>query len=140
MRIVFDPHTLHQSKKGSITGVVYFDFGDRQFPTAGWNDFVVVIAGWWLSELDRSDWNRAGATLRFMDGPYWISAATNESADVTLHCVEDRRDAEDLGKIIVSASEIKSEVLAFARAVLQACASARIASADLDVLRGLVGN
>jgi hypothetical protein len=48
VRNVFDPNTVHQSKSGAITGVLYFEFGsNRQFPAAGWNDFVVVLANEW---------------------------------------------------------------------------------------------
>jgi hypothetical protein len=45
VRICFDPGTLRQSRSGSITGVVYFEFGpERQFPSPGWNDFVSAAA------------------------------------------------------------------------------------------------
>jgi len=52
LRICFDPGTLHRSRSGSITGVVYFEFSPgRQFRSLGWNDFVVVLASWWMVAL-----------------------------------------------------------------------------------------
>ena len=94
MRIVFDAITLHQSQRGSITGVVCFDFGERrQFPEADWNDFVVVIAGWWITAMEQLGRGRAKVELRFMDGPYWITAVT-QGPNVQLQCVEDRAGGE----------------------------------------------
>jgi hypothetical protein len=75
MRIVFDPNTLHQSKMGSVTGVVYFDFdANRQFPMAGWNDVVVVVATWWIDAFRQIVGGQIGAEFLFMDGPCWITA------------------------------------------------------------------
>jgi hypothetical protein len=45
MRVLFDHDTLRQGKRGSVTGIVYFEFSPEvQFPEAGWNDFVIVVA------------------------------------------------------------------------------------------------
>ncbi len=43
-QIIFDAKSLELSNKGSITGILYFDFGDFQFPGIGWSDFVVVTS------------------------------------------------------------------------------------------------
>ena len=95
MRIVFDPSTLHQSDGGSVIAVVYFDFGaDRQFPVAGWNDFVVVIASWWVAALENIAEAQEEPELRFMDGPNWI-AVFPRGASRRLRCIEDRRGAPE---------------------------------------------
>ena len=78
MRIIFEPNTLRQSRRrGSVTGVVYFEFStDRQFPVAGWNDFVVVVANWWRAALEQLREGRAEVDFLFMDGPGWITAVS----------------------------------------------------------------
>jgi hypothetical protein len=93
VRISFDPATLHQSRSGSITGVVYFEFGpERQFPSLGWNDFVVVLASWWMVALKEVAEGAPEVKLYFMDGPYWITVVSQEGG-LLLRCTEDRRGA-----------------------------------------------
>jgi hypothetical protein len=141
MRIVFVPNTLHQTKMGSITGVVYFDFGaENQFPVAGWNDFVVVIAGWWLAEVNKTVRARSETVLRFMDGPYGVTVVPQEDSTVLLRCTADRVGARVVHEAIVSMDDLEREVASLARTVSRACASAGIKSADLDELRSLLPN
>jgi hypothetical protein len=135
MRIVFDPSTLRQSKRGSVTGVVYFDFGaNQQFPVAGWNDFVIVVANWWVAALQQIVEGQIGVEFRFMDGPYWITAIP-QGASLLLRCIEDRPDAGEVYTAVVEVRDLERELTNFARALLDACKKAAIESADLDQLR-----
>lgn len=139
MQLVFDPSTLRQSRKGSVTGVVYFDFGEEyQFPAGGWNDFVVVLANWWLAALDEIARTRTQTVLRFMDGPYWIKVVAQEGSKLLFRCTEDRRGSGAVQEAIVSAGEFERELTSFGSAVSRACAEAGIASADVDNLRRLL--
>src|SRR5216683_4800578 len=85
VRISFDPSTLHQSRSGSITGVVYFEFSPEwQFPSLGWNDFVVVLASWWMvalksprghRRLNCASWMvRIGSPSYLQEGGYYCVA------------------------------------------------------------------
>jgi hypothetical protein len=135
VRISFDPTTLHQSRSGSITGVVYFEFSpERQFPNLGWNDFVVVLASWWMVALREFTEGGAEVKLRFMDGPYWITVVSREG-DLLLRCTEDRRGAGVVCEIGVELSDLVGEIFTFARKVSDACKSAGIRSVDLDNMR-----
>jgi hypothetical protein len=136
VQIVFDPGTLHQSKMGSITGVVYFDFGSgRQFPAAGWNDFVVVVSGWWLAAVHDLDRGSVESVLHFMDGPYWINAVA-DGPRVLLRCTGGRAHSEVLHyEVLVEMEELRHKLTAFAMQVSKACTKANIKSADLDGLR-----
>jgi hypothetical protein len=140
MHIIFDPTTLRQSKKGAVTGVVYFDFGsDRQFPGAGWNDFVTVILNWWLAALEGLIQGDEEAYLRFMDGPYWITAVA-QGSNILLRCTEDRVGAGVLYEVVVRGEDLKRELMTFARDLSSACARANIQSADLDEVRKYLPN
>jgi hypothetical protein len=135
MRIRFDRTTLHQGKSGSITGVVFFEFNPgMEFPGAGWNDFVVVLANWWKAALQQISEGKAEAELLFMDGPYRITAVS-QGTNLLLRCIEDRRDTGLVYEIVVRVDDLKRELLTFARDVSVACKAARIESADLDGLR-----
>ncbi|WP_148314476.1 hypothetical protein [Sorangium cellulosum] len=141
MRIAFEPSTLHKSKMGAVTGVVYFDFGPEQrFPVAGWNDFVVVVAGWWLAALSQITRTGGENVLRFMDGPYWITVIPQECSKLLLRCTEDRRGAGVVQSTTVDLDEFEREINGFARAVSLACAAAGVESADLENLRSLLPN
>jgi hypothetical protein len=135
MRILFDPNTLQQSKMGSVTGVVYFEFNpDLQFPTAGWNDFVVVVANWWRVALEQISEGQAEADFRFMDGPYWITAVS-QGTNLLLRCIEDRRGAGLVYEVVVHVDDLRREVITFCRDVSLACKAAGIESADVDKVR-----
>jgi hypothetical protein len=139
VRIIFNPGTLHQGKKGSVTGVVYFEFSsDRQFPVAGWNDFVIVIANWWLAALQLTVQGQAETDFRFVDGPYWITVIS-QGKRLRLRCTEDRRGGV-VYEVVVEAADLKRELLTFARDVSLACKRAGIQSIDLDELRSHLPN
>ena len=136
MRIAFDPNTLHQSKMGSVTAVVYFDFGGkRQFPGARRSDFVIVVVNWWLAALDRISQGAVETKLRFMDGPYWIVIVVQEGASLLLRCTDDRRDAEVVYEVVVAVEDLRRELTNLASEVSQACAIAGVESIELDHLR-----
>lgn len=140
MRIFFDPNTLRQSRLGSITGVVYFDFGvERQFPSLGWNDFVVVLASWWMVGLKEVTERASEVKLRFMDGPYWITVVSQDGG-VFLRCTEDRRGAGVVYEFKVELSDLTGEIFTFARNVSDACKTAGITSVDLENMRTALPN
>jgi hypothetical protein len=140
LRICFDPGTLHRSRSGSITGVVYFEFSHgRQFPSLGWNDFVVVLASWWMVALKEITEGASEVELRFMDGPYWISVISREGG-LLLRCTEDRRDAGVVYELRVELLDLTGEIFAFARKVSDACKTAGISSVDLDNMRTALPN
>jgi hypothetical protein len=137
VRLVFDRNTLQQGKgvSRSITGVVYFELSpDRQFPCAGWSDFVVVVANWWRAALEQIN-RGAPADLLFMDGPYQINVVP-DGKGLLLRCVERRLQGPHLlHEAVVQTDDFKRELLTFAHNVSVACRDAGIESMDLDELR-----
>jgi hypothetical protein len=139
MQIVFDPSTVRQSKIGSITGVVYFDFDSgRGFPGVGWNDFVVVILNWWIAALQKILQGEK-AELRFMDGPYWISVVP-QGPTILLQCTEDRDGAGVLYEVDVGIESFKRELLSFARRLWNAYRQANIQASELDEIKKYLPN
>src|SRR5262245_54115149 len=134
VRIVFDPTTLHQSRMGSITAIVFFDLGpDKQFPGIGWNDFVVVVASWWLAAVEQVARGALRAELRFMDGPYWITILRAEGSAVRLQCYEERTTPQVVNETVVNIEDLSRELREFSSAVSLACARVHFESPDLDV-------
>ncbi|MBC7869832.1 MAG: hypothetical protein H7Y09_03260 [Chitinophagaceae bacterium] len=62
-----------------IRGTIYFECGETVFPDENWDDFVVIIQGWWLriarEYIDLPSDSSFSAKLLFMDGRFevWIS-------------------------------------------------------------------
>jgi hypothetical protein len=140
VRICFDPSTLHQSRSGSVTGVVYFELDpERQFPGPGWSDFVVVLASWWMVALKKIADGTSEVELRFMDGPYWITVASQEGA-LLLRCMEDNQDARVVYELRVKLNDLTGEIFSFARKLSDACKAAGIRSVDLDNMRTSLPN
>ena len=82
LTVVVDVASLRRSATGSITAGIWFEAGDECFPENGWNDFAVVILGWWLSELralPARNNPRATARLEFMDGPVEVEIRAPEA-------------------------------------------------------------
>jgi hypothetical protein len=138
MKIIFDATTL-SLLNGSITGVVYFDFDDKdRFPMDGWNDFVVVVACWWLDAFYQLSSGSEMVTLRFMDGPYFITATAENPRTIIMRCIEDRAGAGIVHESRVSMNDLERILLRFSRAVLHSCVKAGIVSKDLgDLIRKL---
>ena len=54
-----------------VIGPIWLEIDGRDFPGEGWDDFPVVILGWWLSEAKPLLTNQTGSRERlFMDGSY----------------------------------------------------------------------
>lgn len=79
---------MTSSRSGLVTGIIYFDFGEHQFPESKWDDAIVVIVGWWLSALmDLVTGQVARTELRFMDGPLWISIQRKAHDRCAMSCI-----------------------------------------------------
>jgi hypothetical protein len=133
---MFDESTLHQSKNGSITGVVYCDFGGVLFPDDRWNDFVVVVATWWLAALDRLERGaEREVVLQFMDGPYSIALTRQDANAILLRCTESRRNGGVLHEEHMELPELAAQVRRLARQVASACSRNGFKSSDVDTLK-----
>lgn len=141
MKIEFAPTSIHQGSKGSVTGVIYFDFDPtHQFPVFGWNDFVVVLANWWLSALADLMRGADQAQLRFMDGPYWVEVLRTTESSVLLRCVEDRPGNGIVYESTVKIDDLGSCLRKFARDIVTTCAEYNIESTDVSELKRNIGN
>lgn len=101
---------------------------------AGWNDFVIVVANWWMAALQQIVEGQTAAEFRFMDGPYWITAVPQD-ANLLLRCIEDRPDVGEVYTVVVEVRDLQRELNTFSRALSDACEKAAVQSTDLDQWR-----
>jgi hypothetical protein len=66
---VVRPETL-SIESGKIVGEIFVTGEEIHFPERGWNDFPVIVLGWWLTALQRPPTGLGVQIFRFMDGPY----------------------------------------------------------------------
>ena len=150
-RIVVEPSTMRPTKGGPVTGSIWIDLGRQQFPENGWNDFVVVVLGWWASAADRLLSGESDQeAVNFMDAPYRVHV-TRSSADAWNVVLLDRRGSEEgreVGKEIVSSRSLIESIVRAAELVLAECRRQKwwsqeaqaLANRQADLRKGLSSN
>ncbi|HRS11583.1 MAG TPA: hypothetical protein P5242_10980 [Sedimentisphaerales bacterium] len=84
--IVVDTGTLRMNAGGSVTGIVYFRFGDTAVPGEKWCDFVVCLLTWWLKSLAVM-WLRIDVwrhQFRFMDDDFVVDGFCDSTGKLEL--------------------------------------------------------
>ena len=136
------PDTLMRRASGSIIGHIWIILGDWAFPSVAWDDFPVVILGWWIeSWLSTSAGDHGTVRCNFMDGPYWYEITTSETEHAIVQCF---RHSEARSKLLHKAgckrSSVTGALLAASETILQVCKELRWTSKDLDNLLRLHSN
>lgn len=140
MKIIIDEKSFQQGKS-NITGIVYFSTENHcQFPCEGWNDFVVVIATWWLRALDDLDDLKATTKLLFMDGPYWVNLRHVDPDHLWVEFFEDRKGCGVIETFTINKIDFFEMVLDFANRISKVCESKSFVSDDLKELRRVIKN
>ncbi len=108
--------------------------GGRDFPARGWDDFVVVVLGWWAAALVRL---LRGLSQRemldFMDGPFTVETEIR-SGTLLLRGREGARRETERCSAEGPALPFVSAVLAESERVLLACSGSGWWSPDADAL------
>jgi hypothetical protein len=136
--IAVDPNSLERSKNGAITGVIYFNFDHYKFPEIGWNDFVVVILGWWLEAIKRFT-RRMTETedLRFMDGQLRVRITNNDEETCMIECIDDGRGSVVEYSTIILIEDLLSAAIHVGNSILGICEANTWDSDDINILKKL---
>ena len=101
--LIINPNSVRVSKSEistQIFGEIYFQIGDSFFPEEKWDDFAVIILGWWLKEACNIRSKRVVQFL-FMDGPFYFEVhLVNKTCNIKF--IDDRYDKKRIvnsGKI-----------------------------------------
>lgn len=131
-----DASALRRPARGSITGPLSLEIGGDAFPEPGWNDFPVVVLGWWIRAV--LDLQRTGASCScmFMDGPFEFELKRAGASVWELRLLERRVAAVHVVRSErVNPAEVLLAVDAAADAVLKVCSERRWSSRDVDELQ-----
>lgn len=135
------PETFLTRSSDSLIGHIWISIGDRAFPSVAWDDFPVVILGWWIeSWLLTSSEDHGTARCDFMDGPYWFEITASEES-VIVQCFRDSlAGSELLHNTACKRSSVTGALLAASETILQHCSELKWTSKDLDNLIRLYSN
>lgn len=140
MKIVIDESSkLYQGSRGLITGNIYFEENNEYFPEKGWNDFPVIILGWWIhSFLTFVKQNSEKFEFCFMDGPFKLVGMVrqNELIEInSVHYYADISIKKNLG--YTNKAEIQNMLLKACRKLFREVALSSISNNSIDVLKKL---
>lgn len=133
LEIVVDTNSFRVSRAGALTGRLHVKIDGRPFPDDSWNDFVIVVLGWWCETMASFSGSHAGsARMRFMDGPFAIELQRTEVLDsvaIALVCDNAAVPTGVTGSVseIVSALR-QASVLALERGLALSCSSTDIST------------
>jgi len=106
--------------------------GEDTFPAVGWDDFGVVILGWWAGALCRILRSESKNELvHFMDGPYAVEVSMPEPGMLNFRMIA--RDVE-VGTGAAEAKLFVANVIAQSQKLLDECRLQGGWSSDADHL------
>jgi len=127
-----DSSTLLVRQSGPAIAVIYIVTGEDTFPGLGWDDFAVVILGWWAGALCRIIGRESKTELvRFMDGPYAVEVSMPEPEILNFRMFA--RDVE-VGTGVAEAELFVANVIAQSQKLLDECRLKGGWSSDADHL------
>lgn len=122
VKIILNDDTVEISKKGIITGEIYFQLSETTFfPIINWNDFIVVILTWWNKSANMLVASPVGATVNFsfMDGPFNIMGKKGAGDRIILTFTRRNSSIDEVLYIIeVDSLALRSSILEVSRRVL----------------------
>jgi hypothetical protein len=134
-RLVVEPGTLKPGHKGPVTGGVWLSVGGRDFPASKWNDFVVVVLGWWAKAMHELVQGRVNhVEVHFMDGPYLVELNNRSPSEWDLRLVETGGLNKLRAQTSIAPGPLVESVMAASEAVLRECRKMSLWSVDTDAL------
>jgi hypothetical protein len=121
---------------GPATANLWVVIDGREFPSRGWNDFVVVVLGWWAAALIllfRGVSTRE--SVSFMDGPYSVEISRPSSGTLQFRALEGAMRANESALGSAPAFEFALSLISQGRVVLEACRQRNWWSSDAETLQ-----
>jgi hypothetical protein len=109
--------------------------GETAFPAAGWNDFIVVVIGWWaraVLQLLRGTSKRE--EVHFMDGAYLVELVKRSSSEWDIRLFETGGAKRLRSQETIDATLLVDSIVAASQSVLAACREHNLWSVDADAL------
>lgn len=135
---MLDKDTFRRHANGTITGTIVWRIEDVSFPDDAWNDFVIVVLGWWLRAVNRLLRGiSTSETLDLMDGPYSLIC---ESSGHLVDCrfVERRTNQMQIATWSGETRELAKQILIAGRHAFRICQENGWMNSDIRLLESMV--
>lgn len=99
--VVAEADSVRVRLGGPATANIWVLIDGCEFPAHGWNDFVVVVLGWWVAALLLLLRNvSTQETVNFMDGPYAVEVSKTPTGMLQFRALEgaDRSNEVAIGE------------------------------------------
>jgi len=135
--VVVDTYRLQGASHWNVTGPLAVRLGDAWFPEREWNDFPVIVLGWWVSQLPDLA-QGIDREFAFMDGPFRFSVIF-EAGGARIVLEDLRADPPRVvSEAAIPADVVAGAIAAAAKEVVKACEGRGWTSCDIDELRSWV--
>lgn len=131
-----DARSLKPTPIGGGTAGVWLEIGAIEFPARNWNDFAIVITGWWANAMTRLLRQESTEELiHFMDGPYAVRVTKVAPHSFMLEAIEDGARETLIAECEVAALPFLQTFIIRAQELVNACRDAGSWSDDVGVLQ-----
>jgi len=104
-----DSYVRSESINNAIIGIIFFTIDGNDFPTSNWDDFVIIILGWWVeAALSLLDKTNKSCNFRFMDGPYLVRVTSDEEHS---WLVQGIKTPANIGEVVEYETRIAPKIL-----------------------------
>ncbi len=138
--LVIDSRTLRTRPAGPATANIWLEINGLQYPMLEWNDFVVIVMGWWVLALLRLVRGASALEIvHFMDGPYSVEVDILQTGMMQFRVLKrDLAGGDELATGEAPAKLFVPELISQSREVLCACKRQNWWSTDAEVLESSV--
>ncbi len=134
--LVTELGNLNVRPQGPATAGIWLTSNGSHFPMTGWNDFIVVVLGWWVAAVLRLLQNdSASERIHFMDGPYAVEISRMSSGRFQLRMFAGPNGGREVAVGEAKAREFISELSIQSRKLLDECRLQGWWSPDADELK-----
>ncbi len=139
--LVIELGKLDLRPQGPATAGIWLTLNGSHFPMIGWNDFVVVVLGWWVAAVLRllqSD--SASELVHFMDGPYAVEISRMPSGRFQLRMFAGPNGGREVAVGEAEVRQFISELSVQSRNLLDVCRLRGWWSLDAEELKSHLQN
>jgi len=134
--LVIEVGKLSVRPQGPATAGIWLTLGESHFPMIGWNDFVVVVLGWWVAAVLRVLQSDNGSErINFMDGPYAVDLSKMRSEKFHLRMFAGPNGGHDVAVGEAGVRPFIVELLTQSQNLLDECRSRGWWSLDAEELQ-----
>jgi len=134
LKIVLHEDTFRQHPNGTITGIILWRINGEAYPDEAWNDFVIVVLGWWADAIIRLlTGTSTEETLDLMDGPYsLICEGSGES--ISCRFVDRRKNHNVIAVWSGNTVDLAKQIVTAGKTALRKCHQNSWTNSDIKSL------